>query len=179
MELLNLGIPGMGPKEYLALLVREGLALEPDAVLLSFFVGNDFSESRRKARPLHTYSHVASSIHYLFQVLPEYEGMLRKRKPRIQKICARRGIALFVVVVPDEIQINAELQREVRREFFPGQPWNATRPNQALIARLSELGVRAIDLYPDFEAAAETSSAPLYRLRDSHWNIRGTASPPT
>jgi hypothetical protein len=63
MEVVNLGIPGIGPREYLALLVREGLALKPDAVLLSFFVGNDFEESTREKRPLYAYSHVASLIH--------------------------------------------------------------------------------------------------------------------
>ena len=60
VELINMGIPSIGPKEYLSLLVNEGFALEPDRVLLSFFIGNDFEESRR--RKLISYSYVASLI---------------------------------------------------------------------------------------------------------------------
>src|SRR5215475_15078953 len=55
VELINMGIPGIGPKEYLTLLINEGLALEPDRVLLSFFIGNDFEESRK--RKLISYSY--------------------------------------------------------------------------------------------------------------------------
>jgi hypothetical protein len=63
VEVINMGIPSIGPKEYLSLLVNEGLALEPDRVLLSFFIGNDFEESRK--RKLISYSYVASLITYV------------------------------------------------------------------------------------------------------------------
>jgi len=63
VELVNMGIPGIGPREYLSLLVNEGLALEPDKVLLSFFIGNDFEESRK--RKLISYSYVASLITFV------------------------------------------------------------------------------------------------------------------
>ena len=43
VELINMGIPSIGPKEYLSLLVNEGFALEPDRVLLSFTIGSAFS----------------------------------------------------------------------------------------------------------------------------------------
>ncbi len=75
-EVLNLGIPRTGPKEYLSVLVREGLALQPDLVLLSFFMGNDLLDSSAlpPKRKLHEYSHVASLIHYAFSIRPQYEG---------------------------------------------------------------------------------------------------------
>jgi len=38
----NLGISGIGPLEYEELLVAEALPLDPSAVVISFFVGNDF-----------------------------------------------------------------------------------------------------------------------------------------
>jgi lysophospholipase L1-like esterase len=214
-EVLNVGIPGTGPRDYLALLVREGLALEPDAVLLSFFVGNDFDESWRGERPLYSYSYVASLIHYLFQVLPKYEGTFSHGKAeycddcpnldeeaylglvgarsliyleeyqdfskvvdnaayylaRIRDLCARKGIELFVVIIPDEVQFGGELQRRVRERFFPRQTWNNTRPITALAARLERLGIPYLDLYPHF--AAEASGTALYRPRDTHWTIRG------
>src|SRR5215831_17849924 len=48
VEVINMGIPSIGPREYLSLLVNEGFALEPDRVVLSFFIGNDFEGQRRK-----------------------------------------------------------------------------------------------------------------------------------
>jgi hypothetical protein len=44
IEVLNLGIPCVGPVEYAHLLVEEGLPLEPDLVLVNVFVGNDVSD---------------------------------------------------------------------------------------------------------------------------------------
>ena len=72
VELINMGIPSIGPREYLSLLVHEGFALEPDRVLLSFFIGNDFEESRR--RKLISYSYVASLITYVLERWSKFEG---------------------------------------------------------------------------------------------------------
>jgi hypothetical protein len=44
VELINMGIPSIGPKEYLSLLINEGFVLEPDRVLLSFSISSDFGE---------------------------------------------------------------------------------------------------------------------------------------
>ena len=71
VELINMGIPSIGPREYLSLLVHEGFALEPDRVLLSFFIGNDFEESRR--RKLISYSYVASLITYVLDRWSKFE----------------------------------------------------------------------------------------------------------
>ena len=49
-ELINMGIPGIGPREYLAVFIHEGLQLKPDMVLLSFFIGNDFLETTKVNR---------------------------------------------------------------------------------------------------------------------------------
>jgi len=62
VELINMGIPSIGPRDYLALLVHEGIALEPDRVLLSFFIGNDFEGQRRS---LASYSYLASAVKYV------------------------------------------------------------------------------------------------------------------
>ena len=67
-----MGIPSIGPREYLSLLVNEGFALEPDRVLLSFFIGNDFEESRK--RKLISYSYVASLITYVLDRWSKFEG---------------------------------------------------------------------------------------------------------
>ena len=72
IELINMGIPSIGPREYLSLLVNEGFALDPDRVLLSFFIGNDFEESRK--RKLISYSYVASLITYVLDRWTKFEG---------------------------------------------------------------------------------------------------------
>jgi hypothetical protein len=72
IELLNLGIPGIGPKEYLELFVREGLALKPDMVLLTFFVGNDFTDCLEKKK-YYEYSYVAVFIKYLITLETKFK----------------------------------------------------------------------------------------------------------
>ena len=71
VEVINMGIPGIGPKEYLSLLVREGFVLEPDRVLVSFFIGNDFEG---QSRNLVSYSYVASWIRYVLARWNKFEG---------------------------------------------------------------------------------------------------------
>ena len=75
VELINMGIPGIQPPEYLSLLVHEGFALEPDRVLLSFSINSDFEDSRR--RKLISYSYVASLIKYVLERWKKYEGIVR------------------------------------------------------------------------------------------------------
>ncbi len=74
VELINMGIPGIGPRDYLSLLVHEGLALDPDRVLVSFFIGNDFEEVER--RSLVSYSYVASLISYVLARRSKFEGQI-------------------------------------------------------------------------------------------------------
>ena len=54
VEVYNAGVIAAGPAEYLALLRDELLPLQPDAVLVALFVGNDVEEATRFAadRPL-------------------------------------------------------------------------------------------------------------------------------
>lgn len=80
VEVLNMGIPGTGPKDYLSLLVSEGLVFRPDLVLVSFFIGNDLIESAREGskRGLYSYSYVASLIRYVLSVRPKYQGVVHQ-----------------------------------------------------------------------------------------------------
>lgn len=40
-EVINLGLVGYQPEEYLSLLTKHGLAYQPDLVLINFYIGND------------------------------------------------------------------------------------------------------------------------------------------
>ena len=73
VELINMGIPGLGPRDYLSLLVQEGFALEPDRVLVSFFIGNDLEVHRRS---LVSYSYAASLISYVVARRTKFEGQI-------------------------------------------------------------------------------------------------------
>ncbi|WP_373515987.1 hypothetical protein [Persicitalea sp.] len=69
VELINMGISSTGPPQYLSLITDEALDLEPDMVLLSFFVGNDIRESSRHSlkRRVYTYSYLTSALYYLYK----------------------------------------------------------------------------------------------------------------
>ena len=215
VEILNLGIPSIGPDDYLALFVNEGLALKPDMLLLSVFIGNDISDT--KARTIQSYSYVASLLSYITTFNTNYEGQIihsqkiycddcpvfdektflaieRARSfiylegnqkfltllkktvyylNQINAICKKKGIEFVIVLIPDELQINPQLQQEVIKRFYPEikeGTWQTTLPNQKLIAELAERKIDYLDLYQHF---AERPTEQLYRPRDSHWNIAG------
>lgn len=55
-EVINLGVAGTTPADYLSMLVDEGLRYGPDVVLVTLYVGNDLETRRRRA---YEYSFVA------------------------------------------------------------------------------------------------------------------------
>jgi hypothetical protein len=75
VEVLNVGIPSIGPREYLALFVREGLKLKTDMLLLTFSIGNDYY-GRLEHKKLYEYSYVATFIKYLITLGTEYKGRI-------------------------------------------------------------------------------------------------------
>ena len=97
VEVLNMGIPAIGPRDYLALLLREGLAFDPDLVLVSFFIGNDLQQSDRDAvkRPWYSYSHLFSVLHYLFAVRTGFHGGSMKGKTDYCDDCPSLDRELF------------------------------------------------------------------------------------
>lgn len=93
---------------------------------------------------------------------------------KVQALCKARGINFVVVLIPDEMQINQELQKTVRKKFHSdvdNSQWDITLPNRALASRLTRLGIETLDLYDSFVAAS--AQRRLYRQRDTHWNIAG------
>lgn len=64
-EVVNLGVAGTEPRDYLALLVDEGMAYAPDAVLVGFYVGNDFET---RAPRWHERSYAATLVRALWRL---------------------------------------------------------------------------------------------------------------
>ncbi len=50
-EVYNMGAPAIGPREYLHLIRHEALALEPDAIVVGLFTGNDLVAAAQGTRP--------------------------------------------------------------------------------------------------------------------------------
>lgn len=73
VEIYNMGIPEIGPRDYVSILVKEGLRFKPDLLLLCFYVGNDFTASEIPIRKLYNYSHVVSLLRYVFAIRPVYQ----------------------------------------------------------------------------------------------------------
>ena len=214
-EVFNMGIPGIGPKEYLSLFVNEGLSFQPDMVLLSFFIGNDFD--KRNKPKFYEHSYIGSFLLYILNLRPKYEGTIIHGNNRycddcpnfdpekyleleyhrsfiylvdnksffkrldtalhylneIRSICKKQGIELVVILIPDELQINEELQRKIKETYYPSiekSGWDITLPNRALANKLNALGIDNIDLYKYF---ADRTNQQLFRPRDTHWNIAG------
>lgn len=70
-EVINMGIPSIGAKDYLSVLVHEGITLNPDIAVINFFIGNDFTTSRKVSS-----SYVLSFFRYILKIVPNYEGKI-------------------------------------------------------------------------------------------------------
>jgi len=224
IELINMGIGGTGPQDYLSLLMKEGLELNPDMVVVSFFIGNDFSDPAvdKTAKPLSAHSYLATFVKYMIDVHTKFKGQPMLTRPhrlevyddnaptfedayflglevgrseifreassvfdaqfgeavgylkQIKSVCHLRRIALVVVLIPDEVQVNPALQAEVLRvKALTDRPeyFDFALPNRRLRARLQEEGIQYVDLLDEFVAAGRGTR--LYKPKDTHWNIAG------
>jgi hypothetical protein len=216
-EVINMGIPGTGPRDYFTLLESEGLELKPDMVLLSFFIGNDFME-KEEERKLYSYSYVASFVYYMVKVSQGLEESAMHRSDeyddtaptfsdpvfinleserseiyrktskrfenelavalghliRIKKLCDTHNIAMAIVLLPDEVQVNPTVQSrvlQVKSFNASADDFDFTLPNRLLTAKLKEQGIEVFDLLDSFSGVATQTT--LYRPRDTHWNIAG------
>ena len=222
IELINMGIPGMGPKDYLSLLVNEGLEVQPDMVLLSFYIGNDFMDNQFKAKERQwDKSYVISFVRSLIKIQTQYEGLVfnpsnsltyidnapthndefylndTKNKSnmfvknpaddifegyvkdavndliKIKEICDYRNIKLVVVIIPDEVQVNQNLQSKIVKMFDSDDPdkLDFRLPNRMLQEIFQENNIEYIDLMDEFIAPSRQTR--LYKPNDTHWNIAG------
>ena len=70
VDVFNMGIPATSPYHYVDLLFKEGLAFQPDGVIVSLFVGNDLS--RHDARPKYTYSYLITFGRVILTLVRNY-----------------------------------------------------------------------------------------------------------
>jgi hypothetical protein len=224
VEVINMGISSTGPRDYLSLLMKEGLELKPDMVIVSFFIGNDFTDPsvEKKQRSVYSYSYVATFMKYLIDINTKYNEQPVQGSPisfdiyddnkptftddyfvkleigrseiyrkqgssfegqfaeavdylrTIKEICDKHHIALAVVLIPDEVQVNKALQSrvmQIKTFTATADDFDFTLPNRMLAAKLKELGIDFVELLGEF--ATESTHTNLYKPADTHWNIAG------
>ena len=91
---------------------------------------------------------------------------------QIKEISDQHNMELLVAIVPDEVQVNTQLQEQVIQAMnVPAENLDFSLPNRLLAESFSELNINYIDLLQPFQEASKTTR--LYRPNDSHWNIAG------
>ena len=87
-------------------------------------------------------------------------------------IAERAGAGFLVVLIPDEIQVDAGLQSEVARAYgLPLEAFDFELPNVLLVESLAQADIMVLDLLPLF--AERSRSERLYKPSDTHWNRAG------
>lgn len=244
LEVINLGVGGWGPHEELHLLESYGVRLDPDLVLLDFYVGNDIQNKRGddgnltkillvagQSYYVHSNGHLVHDtlgpdrwylyhdLNYLWRVgtariLARAEaGSMADRGPglvprsaylrgihersdiylardtdyfqghwartratlsAIRSLLGQRHIPLVLVLIPDQVQFDPDLQNEYLGAFASSEErYDFGKPQRLLNAWAREEGVQVIDLLPVFRAMG--TPGDLHFRNDIHWNEAGHA----
>lgn len=76
VDIYNMGVSAIGPREYRHLLLTEGLDLKPDAVVVALFVGNDFGHKQPKYNDLRLGPRFFDRRNLLMYLVPSRLGIL-------------------------------------------------------------------------------------------------------
>ena len=113
------------------------------------------------------------------EVYDQSSPMLSERLSRvmtwideIKTVCERNGILLFVMLIPDELQVSPELQERVLEKIGADKDkLDFDRPNKRLAQELKARNIRYLDVLEPFRLRSR--DVRLYKIRDTHWNIAG------
>ena len=90
----------------------------------------------------------------------------------MRNVTRRAGAGFLVVIIPDEVQVDAALQDQLAvllnrsREAI-----DFTRPTRGIVHALGQQDIRVLDLLPLF--VEQGRHTRLYRPLDTHWNRAG------
>jgi hypothetical protein len=158
VEVLNIGLPAAGPKNYLRMIDKDAAEQQADIVVVVLFL-----VERRRAE---TFERNPSAF-----VRDCYASTVDVAE-RMRDAAQKRGMKFFVVLAPDEIQVEPGLQTAVRQSFdLDAADYDFAGASHRLADNLGRAGILVLDLLPVFEAAQ--SSKSLYAERDTHWNEAG------
>ena len=228
IEVLNMGIPAAGPRQYLGLINKDASQMEADIACVVFFIGNDtlqshpdfetriFAGSTRDVLAKPYLMGLSSKYILSYRTLRATTRQLRERfRPpqengsftkesfldieteraavsektlagfmrtcyassiellkKMDIAAKKRGMTFFVVLAPDEFQVNAALQQDiVKRSQMKVDQYDFLQPQRQMVRDLEGAGIVVLDLLPHYLADGEKRS--YYIPRDTHWNEAG------
>lgn len=89
----------------------------------------------------------------------------------LARLHRQAGDKLLLALIPDEYQVNDELFDELMRRVEDPTAYDRFQPQRRLAGFCREQGIEVLDLLEPLARA--NAEAPVYRLRDTHWNARG------
>ncbi len=243
---ISLCYPGWGTRHERKAWELLGARLQPDVLVLCFFVGNDVSETleavhyerdrvpvslslhddhefvlEESKKRLHMRILECSKLFRLWESTELYQRIAYKRQDpkapagtslredqywRIQKLrieqwrkgaweqpslkeawdltsqelrgivadARNAGARTLVVVIPDEVQVDAKKRAELCRRFgFDEKDYDLDQPQRSVKAICDAAGVPCVDVLPAFREKG--SEGGLYFDLDTHWNAKGHA----
>jgi lysophospholipase L1-like esterase len=193
LEVLNLGVNAFGCDQELRLLETRGLALAPDFVVLTVFLGNDFDDLRYSRRfdwpkphyvleagalrltpPARTWDVVLRESSYLGEGVFRALGRTLDRNVLAPELAAVDTTELLAALLTRAAQLSGERgARTLVVLAYPrerGQDPPLERERR-LSERLAANHVPTLDLRRAF-AQAQARGEALY-LGDGHWNTKG------
>lgn len=178
-EVVNAGVPGYNTAQEVAYLRREGGALQPDLVILAFFVGNDIRDNAVAA------DHVVVRDGYLVErnppvgLLPESFRMMLARHSHLyhlawplQRLLRRNGAAEFQAERREELAVYATADDALR------EPWRATLEQLRLFdeaRRTAGIPAAALVIIPDLAQVAWANTMSI--LPEAERRLYDPASP--
>jgi SGNH hydrolase-like domain, acetyltransferase AlgX len=197
VEVVNLGLPAVGPRFAAKMYEVEGRHLAPDLVVLGLFMGNDLTdESGSRAAGLKRWSYAWHAARNLWALRAarrfrrvEAEAahvFLRSRRAQVteritdvvqvvaelQAAVTATPARLVVALFPDQLQIDV-----LHREAILGGAGIAAADFDAdgVVAELRDAlvarGISVVDVAPALKAAPDAPR--LYRRQDVHWTVAG------
>lgn len=97
----------------------------------------------------------------------------RKYLLEIKEFLSAKAIPFYVVIIPDEYQVNPALRQELFKRFsdLNAALYDFEIPQRELSRFLSEHSIEFLDLLPSLKAQSQSP----YTFRDTHWNDAGNA----
>jgi hypothetical protein len=95
------------------------------------------------------------------------------------EVIASTGRPPLVVFYPSQLQVYPERFEAAKRDagrrfpFIDPAHFESTFPNRVLDEYCRRAGLSCYDITPTMTKAAAENPSPLYKPRDTHWNVRG------
>jgi hypothetical protein len=158
----NFGVAGIGPPEYLSLLVEEALPLNPDSILISLFMGNDLCvEDTLKDLPDAGLRAWLQRDQVLLFVIPDRRQRLALERQRLGQV--------------DRESTEASAQAQTKDQAAASFPWVANplleEPSLSVEAFLKLETQRALDICAQSPVSLDLLFESLLAARRAAGNI--------